>query len=173
MLLFYFCYILSLGLETISYNYGDDLLIRMVRHHDIFFSYAKYKENKTFCSIALASLELESGFPVLVFEVMEDSCAYEEDITDHDEKWAEDAREIMRNKYHAYVVGRRREASQDDRDTLANLDMFGGEEKYIKDKILVNNSKLNCTGISKLATNASLARTAFVAFFGSGNHMMR
>ena len=56
--------------------------------------------------------------------------------------------------------------------------MYGEEDKFIASKIIPNVpsdqkvATLNCTGISKLQQWDQSNQTAFIGFYGSGNHMM-
>ena len=108
----------------------------------------------------------------MIFEIVHEKCIDQKNI-DSDDFLRKDAKHIVTDKYHNHLVTMKRDACQDECKTVANIELYEGEEKYIEEKILVNNPKLTCTGITKLITNATVGRTAFVAFFGSGNHMMR
>ena len=82
--------------------------------------------------------------------------------------------------------------AREERSSLANLEMYGGEEEFISQQIRPNLplrsesglqivnlflftslAALNCSGLTQLQTIHSANQTAIVGFFGSGSHLMR
>ena len=149
----------------------------MIKVDEVFFSYAVFEDKQESCDIAIKELKFDRSFPVPIFEMYQENCVLNRNIEERDDNfWYRDAGHIIRNKYHQQVVQKKRMPGEDNRNTIANVEMYNGEVEYIEQKIMQNvpkNIKLNCTGITNLSINMSAERTAFVAFFGSGNHMMR
>ena len=165
-------------LETITFD-DENSTIRMVGIDNMFFTYLKKKKGNTYFDISLKEMKFKENFLVPIYEVSNDTNVAEldeDDLPKGDMSWYRDAKYILQNKYYQHLNKKKRLPSKDKRDFVPNIEMFYGEKKYINEKIVPNipeNLKLNCTGISHLKFDYSFDRTAFVAFFGSGNHMMR
>ena len=97
-----------------------------------------------------------------------------------DNFWWEQARHLLANQYFRHLQQRKysRMSQLRERDQVSHIDLlYGTEENFLNTKIYPNmtgtSNRPNCSGISRLNNSpASKHQTAFVGFYGSGNHML-
>ena len=105
----------------------------------------------------------------------EDSLARQEDTA-----WYEQARHLLTSPYLRYIQQRKYQKMNkyQERDTLANIRLYGSEEKFLNTQIYPNvpatSARPRCTGITRLTNSLppSTQQVAFVGFYGSGNHLL-
>ena len=94
--------------------------------------------------------------------------------------WYEAARHLLANSYFRHLQNKKysKMPQQRERDRVSLIEfLYGTEENFLNTKIYPNitgtSHRPNCSGISRLNNSpSSQQQTAFVGFYGSGNHML-
>ena len=97
-----------------------------------------------------------------------------------DNFWYEQARHLLASPYFKHLQDKKysKMPQQRERDHISHIEfLYGTEENFLNRKIYPNitatSNRPNCSGVSKLNDSPSPKKqTAFVGFYGSGNHML-
>ena len=162
--------------EVFTFTEKDEKL-RMLRVNKDFFSLLQ-RDDK-FYNVALQGVKVDHEFLYPIYEVIEEEIDMNFDpsyVEDSDMQWYRDVKFLVQNEYFKQLTKNARITSTDNRTYVANLGEFYSDEEYVENMIKPNMPdfcNLNCDGITRVHQVKNFDRTGFLAFFGSGNHMIR
>ena len=154
-------------------------LPRIVKFEDKYFAYSKSKEGEVSCDVGLQQVLFSAGLAVPEFSQVEEcSVQVRRSWTSQQDKfWYDEARHLLSNIYFKHLQARKYSKMPQlrERDQVSHIEfLYGTEENFLNTKIYPNiTGTSNCSGISRLNNSpSSKQQTAFVGFYGSGNHML-
>ena len=166
-----------------SPNYITRLYPRFFNFEEKYFAYSKSKDGEVSCDVDVQQVLFPAGLALPQFSQLPhctgqvpSSMARQENF------WYEQARHLLASQYFKHLQQRKyaRIPQLRERDQVSHIEfLYGTEENFLNTKIYPNitgaSNRPNCSGISRLnnsPSSSSKQQTAFVGFYGSGNHML-
>ena len=158
------------------------LISRIFNFEGQYLAYSKSKEAEVSCDVDLHQLHFSAVLAVPELSQLS-RCTVQvpwSQASQVDNFWYEQARHLLSSKYfkHLQAAKYSKMPQLRERDHVSHIEfLYGTEENFLNTKLYPNitgtSNRPNCSGISRLNSSPSAKQqTAFVGFYGSGNHML-